>query len=147
MIISSKGRYALRVMVYLAVHHSDEYIPLKEISDKEELSKKYLETITRMLSKANLIEAASGHGGGYRLTRKTEDYSVGEILKLTEGTLAPVTCLNEETLMCEHSSSCYTLPIWQGLADVINNYLDNMTLADVAATAIDKAGNKTVYNA
>ena len=79
MIISSKGRYALRVMVYLAVHHSDEYIPLKEISDKEELSKKYLETITRMLSKANLIEAASGHGGGYRLTRKPEDYSVGEI--------------------------------------------------------------------
>ena len=133
MIISSKGRYALRVMVYLAVHHSDEYIPLKEISDKEELS--------------NLIEAASGHGGGYRLTRKPEDYSVGEILKLTEGTLAPVTCLNEETLMCEHSSSCYTLPIWQGLADVINNYLDNMTLADVAATAIDKAGNKTAYNA
>ena len=124
MIISSKGRYALRVMVYLAVHHSDEYIPLKEISDKEELSKKYLETITRMLSKANLIEAASGHGGGYRLTRKPE-----------------------ETLMCEHSSSCYTLPIWQGLADVINNYLDNMTLADVAATAIDKAGNKTAYNA
>ena len=116
MIISSKGRYALRVMVYLAVHHSDEYIPLKEISDKEELSKKYLETITRMLSKANLIEAASGHGGGYRLTRKPEDYS-------------------------------YTLPIWQGLADVINNYLDNMTLADVAATAIDKAGNKTAYNA
>ena len=147
MIISSKGRYALRVMVYLAVHHSDEYIPLKEISDKEELSKKYLETITRMLSKANLTEAASGHGGGYRLTRKPEDYSVGEILKLTEGTLAPVTCLNEETLMCEHSSSCYTLPIWQGLADVINNYLDNMTLADVAATAIDKAGNKTAYNA
>ena len=141
MIISSKGRYALRVMVYLAVHHSDEYIPLKEISDKEELSKKYLETITRMLSKANLIEAASGHGGGYRLTRKPEDYSVGEILKLTEGTLAPVTCLNED------SSSCYTLPIWQGLADVINNYLDNMTLADVAATAIDKAGNKTAYNA
>ena len=129
MIISSKGRYALRVMVYLAVHHSDDYIPLKEISDKEELSKKYLETITRMLSKANLIEAASGHGGGYRLTRKPEDYSVGEILKLTEGTLAPVTCLNE------------------GLADVINNYLDNMTLADVAATAIDKAGNKTAYNA
>ena len=145
MIISSKGRYALRVMVYLAVHHSDDYIPLKEISDKEELSKKYLETITRMLSKANLIEAASGHGGGGRLS--PEDYSVGEILKLTEGTLAPVTCLNEETLMCEHSSSCYTLPIWQGLADVINNYLDNMTLADVAATAIDKAGNKTAYNA
>ena len=111
------------------------------------MSKKYLETITRILSKANLIEAASGHGGGYRLTRKPEDYSVGEILKLTEGTLAPVTCLNEETLMCEHSSSCYTLPIWQGLADVINNYLDNMTLADVAATAIDKAGNKTAYNA
>ena len=84
MVISSKGRYALRVMVYLAVNHSDDYIPLKEISQKEDLSQKYLETITRMLSKAHLIEAASGHGGGYRLTRNPADYSISEILNLTE---------------------------------------------------------------
>ena len=126
MVISSKGRYALRVMVYLAVNHDGSFIPLKEISQHEELSQKYLESITRMLSKAHLIEAASGHGGGYRLTREPEEYSVGEILKLTEGTLAPVSCLKE---------LCYTLPIWQGLADLINNYFDNMTLADVAGKA------------
>ena len=82
MVISSKGRYALRVMVYLAVNHSDDYIPLKEISQKEDLSQKYLETITRMLSKAHLIEAASGHGGGYRLTRNPSEYSISEILNL-----------------------------------------------------------------
>lgn len=88
MVISSKGRYALRVMVYLAVNHSDDYIPLKEISQKEDLSQKYLETITRMLSKAHLIEAASGHGGGYRLTRNPADYSISEILNLTEGSVS-----------------------------------------------------------
>ncbi|CDB68436.1 transcriptional regulator Rrf2 family [Eubacterium sp. CAG:252] len=140
MVISSKGRYALRVMVYLAVNHSDDYIPLKEISKKEDLSQKYLETITRMLSKAHLIEAASGHGGGYRLTRNPADYSISEILNLTEGSLAPVSCLKDEQNMCERSSACYTLPIWEGLAKIINDYFDNMTLADVVrlATEADK---------
>ena len=109
MVISSKGRYALRVMVYLAVNHDGSFIPLKEISQHEELSQKYLESITRMLSKAHLIEAASGHGGGYRLTR--------------------------DSVPCDRSELCYTLPIWQGLADLINNYFDNMTLADVAGKA------------
>ena len=88
-----------------------------------------------MLSKAHLIEAASGHGGGYRLTREPEEYNVGEILKLTEGTLAPVSCLKDDSVPCDRSELCYTLPIWQGLADLINNYFDNMTLADVAGKA------------
>ena len=89
MMISSKGRYALRVMVFLAEHNSDEYVPLKEISEKEQISQKYLESIARMLSKEHLIEGISGHGGGYRLARKPEDYRISEILRLTEGTLAP----------------------------------------------------------
>ena len=138
MVISSKGRYALRVMVYLAVNHSDDYIPLKE-----DLSQKYLETITRMLSKAHLIEAASGHGGGYRLTRNPSEYSISEILNLTEGSLAPVACLKDEQNTCERSSACYTLPIWEGLAKLINDYFDNMTLEDVAKAAIREQNDVT----
>ena len=131
MMISSKGRYALRVMVFLAEHNSDEYVPLKEISEKEQISQKYLESIARMLSKEHLIEGISGHGGGYRLARKPEDYRISEILRLTEGTLAPVSCLREDQEPCEKSDSCCTLPIWKGLADLIDKYFDEMTLADV----------------
>ena len=135
MLISTRGRYALQVMCDLLEHQSGGYVPLKEIAARQDISLKYLESITRMLSKAHLIEAASGHGGGYRLTREPEEYSVGEILKLTEGTLAPVSCLKDDSVPCDRSELCYTLPIWQGLADLINNYFDNMTLADVAGKA------------
>ena len=135
MVISSKGRYALRVMVYLAVNHDGSFIPLKEISQHEELSQKYLESITRMLSKAHLIEAASGHGGGYRLTREPEEYSVGEILKLTEGTLAPVSCLKDDAVPCDRAGDCCTLPIWKGLAELVDKYFDSMTLKEVAENA------------
>ena len=117
-------------MVYLAVNHSDDYIPLKEISQKEDLSQKYLETITRMLSKAHLIEAASGHGGGYRLTRNPSEYSISEILNLTEGSLAPVACLKDEQNTCERSSACYTLPIWEGLAKLINDYVAKVAIRE-----------------
>ncbi len=141
MVISSKGRYALRVMVYLAMKHDGQYIPLKEIVEKESLSQKYMESIARLLSKNHLIEAASGHGGGYRLVREPDQYRISEVLELTEGSLAPVACLKEDSNPCERSSLCYTLPIWQGLADLINNYFDNMTLADVVAQA--KTKNKT----
>ena len=113
MMISSKGRYALRVMVFLAEHNSDEYVPLKEISEKEQISQKYLESIARMLSKEHLIEGISGHGGGYRLARKPEDYRISEILRLTEG----------------------TLPIWKGLAELVDKYFDSMTLKEVAENA------------
>ena len=121
MVISSKGEYALRVMADLAINHDDRFIPLKEIVQKEELSQKYLESIMRMLSKANLIEAASGHGGGYRLKKAPE-----------EGGLAPVACMKNSAMTCDRSGQCYTLPIWRGLAELIQDYFKNKTLADIA---------------
>ena len=135
MVISSKGRYALRIMVYLAGKPEGEYVPLKEISEKENISQKYLESIATVLSKGHLIEAASGHKGGYHLSRKPEEYSIGEVLRMTEGSLAPVACLKEDAEHCGQADLCYTLPIWQGLADVINNYLDYISLKDVADSA------------
>lgn len=135
MMISSKGRYALRVMVFLAEHNSDEYVPLKEISEKEQISQKYLESIARMLSKEHLIEGISGHGGGYRLARKPEDYRISEILRLTEGTLAPVSCLKDDAVTCDRAGDCCTLPIWKGLAELVDKYFDSMTLKEVAENA------------
>lgn len=131
MIISSKGRYALQVMIYLAGKDREEFIPLKEISGNVGMSQKYMESIARLLSKDGLIEGSSGHGGGYRLTREPDKYKVSEILRLSEGTLAPVACLKEDASPCERAQSCCTLPIWQGLAEVINKYFDGMTLADL----------------
>ena len=121
--ISTKGRYALKVMVELAEHDAEEYIPLKGIAEKLNISQKYLESISAILSKGHMI--------GYRLKRKPEEYRVGDILRLTEGTLAPVSCLREDQEPCEKSDSCCTLPIWKGLADLIDKYFDEMTLADV----------------
>lgn len=130
--ISSKGRYALRVMTYLAVNADRDVVPLKEIAEAESISLKYLESIARMLSKEHYIEGTSGRGGGYHLTRKPEDYKIGDILRLTEGTLAPVSCLKDDAEPCGRAELCCTLPVWQGLSNVITDYLDNMTLADVA---------------
>ena len=118
MVISSKGEYALRVMADLAINHDGRFIPLKEI--------------VRMLSKANLIEAASGHGGGYRLKKAPEEYTLWEILELTEGGLAPVACMKNSAMTCDRSGQCYTLPIWQGLAELIQDYFQGKTLADIA---------------
>lgn len=129
--ISTKGRYALKVMVELAEHDAEEYIPLKGIAEKLNISQKYLESISTILSKGHMIEGVSGKKGGYRLNRKPEEYRVGDILRLTEGTLAPVSCLREDQEPCEKSDSCCTLPIWKGLADLIDKYFDEMTLADV----------------
>ena len=123
--ISTKGRYALKVMVELAEHDAEEYIPLKGIAEKLNISQKYLESISAILSKGHMIEGVSGKKGGYRLKRKPEEYRVGDILRLTEGTLAPVSCLREDQEPCEKSDSCCTLPIW------IDKYFDEMTLADV----------------
>ena len=131
MMISSKGRYALRVMVFLAEHNSDEYVPLKEISEKEQISQKYLESIARMLSKEHLIEGISGHGGGYRLARKPEDYRISEILRLTEGTLAPVSCVEDDAVECEREASCVTFIVWKKINDAINEVVDNITLEDL----------------
>lgn len=131
MMISTKGRYALRVMIDLAEQQRTEYIPLKEIATRQEISQKYLESIMVILSKNNFIEALHGKGGGYRLNREPEDYKIGDILRLTEGTLAPVACLGEDAKPCDKTAECRTLPVWENLYKVISDYLDSVTLADI----------------
>ena len=130
MMISTKGRYALRVMLDLAEHRPEGYVPLTAIACRQQISEKYLESILSVLSKAGLLDALRGKGGGYRLSRAPEDYSVYEILCLTEGTLAPVTCL-ETGQGCENAASCRTFPLWQGLDETVRNYLSGFTLVDV----------------
>ncbi len=129
--ISTKGRYALRVMIDLAEQQKTEYIPLKEIAARQGISLKYLESIMTILSKNKLIEALHGKGGGYRLNREPSDYKVGEILRLIEGTLAPVACLECGAEPCENATSCRTLPMWEKLNDMINDYLDGVSIADL----------------
>lgn len=129
--ISTKGRYALRVMIDLAEQQKAEYIPLKEIAKRQDISQKYLESIMTILSKNNFIEALHGKGGGYRLNRQPEDYRVGDILRLIEGTLAPVACLEYGAKPCDQALECRTLPMWQKLNIMINDYLDSVTIADL----------------
>ena len=130
MMISTKGRYALRVMLDLAEHQPDGYVPLAAIACRQKISEKYLESILSVLSKAGMLDALRGKGGGYRLAKAPEDYSVYEILCLTEETLAPVTCL-EDGRVCENAASCRTYPLWQGLDETVRNYLSGFTLVDV----------------
>lgn len=131
MLISSKGRYALRVMLYLAENSQGEFIPLKDITERQNISKKYLEGIMTMLSKSGFVEAMHGKGGGYRLSKSPKEYKVGDILRLTEGTLAPVMCLEENAKQCERADTCQTLPLWAGLNKVISEYLDDVSLDDI----------------
>ncbi|MGN1002058.1 MAG: RrF2 family transcriptional regulator [Oscillospiraceae bacterium] len=142
MLISTKGRYALRVMIDLAEHQSEDYVPLKEIAQRQELSEKYLESIIKLLVKANLLYGLRGKGGGYKLTKAPDLYTVGSILRLTEDSLAPVTCLEYDSSACPRMAECRTLPLWKGLNDVINNYLDGITLADLVRPS--GAGNDYV---
>ena len=131
MLISTKGRYALRVMIDLAERRSEAYIPLREIAQRQEISEKYLEAIIKILVRARLLSGLRGKGGGYQLTKPPEQYTVGAILRLTEESLAPVTCLEQDAAPCARATACRTLPVWQGLDRVINEYLDNITLADL----------------
>ncbi len=131
MLISSKGRYALRVMLDLAENSKGGFIPLKDITERQNISKKYLESIMGVLSKAGFVEAMHGKGGGYKLSKKAGEYKVGDILRLTEGTLAPVMCLEEDAKPCEKKGTCKTLPLWTGLNKVISEYLDNISLEDI----------------
>ena len=119
MMISTKGRYALRVMIDLAESGLEEYVPLKEIADREEISRKYLENIMTVLSKAGLVDAIHGKGGGYRLNRRPEEYTLAEILNLTEGTLAPVSCMENGQCSCDRTQDCRTKPIWTELDNLI----------------------------
>ena len=131
MMISTRGRYALRVLIDLAEHADDAYVPMKEVAQRQEISLKYLEKILPALAKNNLIEGVHGKGGGYKLTRKPEEYTVGEILRLTEGCLAPVSCLECNAEECHRTSECRTLPMWTELQTRINTYLDGVTIADL----------------
>ena len=128
--ISTRGRYALRVMIDLAEHAEEGYIPLQTIAKRQGISEKYLESILAVLSKAGLLDAVRGKGGGYRLSKPAKEYTAFEVLSLTEGTLAPVTCL-ERGQQCENAVNCRTLPLWQGLDQVIAAYLCSYTLADL----------------
>ena len=131
MIVSTRGRYALRVMIDLAEHHSDDRIPLKDISSRQGISQKYMEAIMTLLSKNGFVDAIHGKGGGFKLNRAPDQYKVGEILRLTEGTLAPVACLQENAEDCDRASECRTLPMWAKLNSLVNEYLDSVTIADL----------------
>lgn len=131
MMISTRGRYALRVMIDLSEHSGEGYIPMKKVAERQGISLKYLEQILPALSKNKLIEGVHGKGGGYRLSRKPEEYTVGEILRLTEGDLAPVACLECGAAACERKDSCKTLSMWSGFFQLTNEYFDRITLADL----------------
>ena len=131
MIVSTRGRYALRVLVEMAEHSSDERIPLKEISEKQGISQKYMESIMTLLSKNGFVDAIHGEGGGYMLNRKPEEYRIGDILRLTEGTLAPVACLEKNAEQCPKQNVCRTVGMWRKLDELIESYLDSVTIADL----------------
>ena len=136
--ISTKGRYALRLMIDLAIHQGDGYVSLKDAAERQEISVKYLEQIAGMLSKAGMLHSGRGPQGGYRLARPQEKYTVGSILRLTEGNLAPVVCLGGEENPCEKCNECATLDFWSGLYATINAYVDRFTLADLVRSELEK---------
>ncbi len=129
--ISTKGRYALRVMIDLAQHEGEGNIPLKSIAERQDISKKYLEIIVKELVKGGLVNGVSGKGGGYSLKRKSDDYTVGEILELMEGTLAPVACLADSDYECPRADFCLTLPMWKEYCEMVRDYFYGKKLTDL----------------
>ncbi len=142
MMISTKGRYALRVLVDMAEHQSTGYVPLKEIAARQDISEKYLESIVKTLVQAGILTGLRGKGGGYRLNIPPEQCHIDQILRLTEGSLAPVACLDPTAKPCSRMTGCRTLALWQGLNDVIGDYLSRFTIADLVQ--IDEPGNDYV---
>ncbi len=131
MLISTKGRYALRVMIDLAEHQNSGFVPLNAIAERQGISEKYLESIIKMLVKAHFLTGLRGKGGGYKLTKAPEQYTAGSILRVTEDSLAPVSCLELQSSDCPRAHECRTLTFWKGLDKVINDYLDSVTLTDL----------------
>ncbi len=129
--ISTKGRYALRMLLDLAAHENNGFIALKDIAQRQGISKKYLEQIVPIVNKSGILQTNRGFQGGYKLAQSPDKYTIGMILRLTEGSLAPVSCLDQTPIQCERSDECPTLPVWQGLNKVINEYLDGITLQDI----------------
>lgn len=131
MMISTRGRYALRVLADLAEHTNSGYVPMKDVAARQEISLKYLERIMPILTSNGLVEGVHGKGGGYKLTKKPEEYRVGDILRLTEVSLSPVVCLENNSSPCPRRNKCTTVEMWSELSEVINNYLDTKTVADL----------------
>lgn len=131
MIVSTRGRYALRVLIDMAEHSEQERIPLKEIAERQNISQKYIESIMTLLSKNGFIDGVHGKGGGYMLNRTPQEYKVGDILRLTEGTLAPVACLERCAAPCEKKGECRTIGMWTKLDELIEGYLDTVSVADL----------------
>ena len=142
--ISTKGRYALRLMLDLAINNTGEYITIKSIATRQEISEKYLEQIITVLSRAKYVKSTRGAQGGYKLSMEPEEYTVGMILRLTEGSLSPVSCLEEESSECKREASCVTIEVWKELDEAINNVVDNVTLADLVERQRAKLGNDYV---
>lgn len=140
--ISTKGRYALRMLLDLAEHREEGYIALKDIAKRQEISKKYLEQIVSILSRSDLLRTNRGNQGGYMLVKTPEQYTVGEILRLTEGDFAPVACAGKNPEKCSRSAECPTLPVWQGLYKVVTEYLDGITLQEL----LDQQRAKNIDN-
>ena len=141
MMISTKGRYALRVMIDIAVYSNGNYISLKDISARQEISVKYLEQVISLLNKAGFLHSLRGNNGGYKLAKEPSSYTAGDILRAAEGSLAPIACLQDEQNRCSRRDQCTTLSFWEQYYRVITDYVDGITLQDLADNAKAMAGN------
>ncbi|MGN0697052.1 MAG: RrF2 family transcriptional regulator [Oscillospiraceae bacterium] len=139
--ISTKGRYALRMLLDLALHSSEGFVALKDVAERQDISKKYLEQIVPLLNKSGLLKTNRGYQGGYMLIKDPKDYTVGEILRVTEGSLAPVACLDHPSNDCPRAASCMTLYIWEGLYKTVTDYLDSITLQDIIDRSSETGAN------
>lgn len=139
--VSTKGRYALRLMIDLAEHSNGEYVTLKDISSRQEISTKYLEQIVALLCKAGFLKSVRGPQGGYKMSKEPKQYTVGSILRITEGSLSPIACLEDSPNQCDRCSSCSTVDFWQGLYQKINEYVDQYTLEDLINQQRSKSRN------
>lgn len=142
--ISTKGRYAIRLMLDLAQHDTGEYISLRDVSQRQDVTVKYLEQIVTSLTRAGYLRSQRGNNGGYKLARRPKDYKIGDILRVMEGSLEPIACLIDDPSLCPRSEGCVTLPFWKGLSKVINDYVDSYTLQDFVDQSNAMAGNDFV---
>lgn len=143
--ISTKGRYAVRLMLDIAQHSAAGNVSLKDVSERQDISLKYLEQIVNMLCKAGLLRSQRGAQGGYKMLRKPEEYTIGDIIRVTEGTMAPVSCLEDKENQCPRANQCQTVKFWTGLYNAVNNYLDGTTLADLMNTADENCDDFCYY--
>lgn len=141
MMISTKGRYALRVMIDLAIYAKDNYVTLKEISARQDISVKYLEQVIALLNRAGFLRSLRGNSGGYMLAKDASEYTAGDILRAAEGSLAPIACLKGEVNNCQRLGHCTTISFWENYYKVINDYVDSVTLGDLAVSALSKGSD------